>query len=149
MQAAPVDPAVSRRNVLKMARNGAIGVAVLGAVGYVGTGWYNEFLAEHDLTRLGQGMPAVVQVHDPNCSICIALQGETRQAMKQFNKDDMLFLVADIKQEKGAAFAAKHNVPHVTLLLLDGEGQVTQVLRGMRYSDEIRTILAGHFEAHG
>ena len=150
-QAAKAAPAagMTRRDMLKLGRNGAIGVAVLGGAGYVSAGWYQEFLAEHDLTRLGQGKPAVVQVHDPQCPICLALQHETREAMKQFGECDLLYLVADIKQENGAAFAAKHNVPHVTLLLLDGQGEVTQVLRGPRQQAELETILAVHFETYG
>ena len=148
-EAAPAEPMVTRRNVLGLARNGAIGVAALAGLGYVGNNWFQAWAAEHDLTRIGQGKPTVVQVHDPQCPTCIALQGETRTAMKQFGECDLLYLVADIKQESGAAFAAKHNVPHVTLILMDGEGEVTQVLRGMRYSDELETILAVHFETHG
>ncbi|AXI47519.1 hypothetical protein C1J03_16810 [Sulfitobacter sp. SK012] len=146
-QTTPAEP--SRRNVLKLVRNGAIGAVALGGAGYLGRGWFNEFLEEHDLTRLGQGKPAVVQVHDPTCPICTALQGETRAAMKQFGECDLLYLIADIKQENGADFAAKHNVPHVTLVLFDGAGGATQVLSGMRYVDELRPLLAGHFETHG
>lgn len=149
VEAAPAEPMMTRRNMLGLARNGAIGVVLLGGAGYVGKGWYEDWKAEHDLTRIGQGKPSVVQVHDPQCPTCTALQGETRAAMRQFGECDLLYLVADIKQEKGAAFAAKHNVPHVTLILMDGAGEVTQILRGMRYSDELETILALHFEAHG
>ena len=148
-EVAPAAPVMTRRNVLRWGRNGAIAAVVIGGAGYVGTGWYREYLAEHDLTRLGQGKPAVVQVHDPQCPICLALQHETRAAMKQFGECDFLYLVADIKQEKGAAFAARHNVPHVTLLLLDGEGAVKQVLRGPRQQAELATILATHFETYG
>lgn len=148
-QAAPVASKMTRRNVFNLARNGAIGAVVLAGAGYGGTRWFQSYVDEHDLTRIGQGKPVVVQIHDPQCPICTSLQRETRNAMKQFDEGDLLYLVADIKQPEGAAFAGKHNVPHVTLILMDGQGAVTQVLRGMRYRDELRTILAGHFEAHG
>lgn len=143
-QAAAADPAMSRRKMLGLARNGAIGIALLGGAGYVGTGWYHEWAAEHDLSRIGQGTPTVVQVHDPQCPVCVALQGEIRTALRQLDDPDLLYLVADIKQEKGAAFAAKHNVPHVTVVLLDGAGEVTQILRGMHTSDELTAILTQH-----
>ncbi|MGC1497894.1 MAG: hypothetical protein WA790_18970 [Sulfitobacter sp.] len=140
---------MTRRDVLRYGRNAAIGVAAVAGLGYVARGWFQDFQAEHDLTQIGQGKPAVVQVHDPQCPTCTALQRETRVAMEQFGECDLLYLVADIKQAKGAEFAALHNVPHVTLILFDGKGEVSQVLRGMRQRDELRTILAGHFEAHG
>lgn len=141
--------APARRSVLKMAGAGALGLLALGGAGYVGREWYQEYAQEHDLTRIGQGKPAVVQVHDPTCTICTALQGETRAALRDFGECDMLYLIADIKQDAGFAFQAKHNVPHVTLVLFDGAGEVQQVLTGMRDSDELKTIFAGHFEAHG
>ena len=149
-QAAKVDKsAVSRRKMLGLLRNGAIGAVVLAGGGYAGTRMYRTYAAEHDLTRIGQGKPAVVQVHDPQCPTCTALQRETRKAMKQFGECDLLYLVADIRQQDGAAFAARHSVPHVTLVLLDGAGRVTEVLSGMRYRDELEAVLAGHFERYG
>jgi hypothetical protein len=147
-QAATPQP-ITRRDMLRYVRNGAISVAAVAGAGYIGRGWFLGFQEEHDLSRLGQGMPAVVQIHDPQCPICTSLQRETRAALEQFDDGEMLYLVADIKQAKGAAFAAQHNVPHVTLLLFDGQGEVSQVLRGMRNRSELSTILAAHFEAHG
>lgn len=141
--------APNRRSVLKMAGGSAVGLLALGGAGYVGHGWYQDYTLEHDLTRIGQGKPVVVQVHDPTCTICTALQGETRAALRDFGECDMLYLIADIKQEAGFAFQAKHNVPHVTLVLFDGAGEVQQVLSGMRDSAELKTIFAGHFAAHG
>ncbi|MBD3662624.1 hypothetical protein [Sulfitobacter aestuariivivens] len=150
-QAAQVSRAVgwSRRDMLRMGRNGAIATVLLAGAGYAGSRWFAAYQHEHDLARIGQGKPAVVQVHDPLCPTCTALQRETKKAMKRFGECDLLYLVADIRQDTGAAFAAVHNVPHVTLVLLDGAGEVTQVLQGMRYHDEIEPILAGHFAAHG
>ncbi len=139
----------NRRAILKMAGGGALGVLALGGAGYAGRGWYLVYAAEHDLTRIGQGKPVVVQVHDPTCTICTALQGEARAALRDFGECDMLYLIADIKQDAGFAFQAKHNVPHVTLVLFDGAGEVQQVVTGMRDSAELRTIFAGHFAAHG
>lgn len=148
-QADAPEAAPSRRTMLKLTGLGALGVLALGGAGYVGRGWYLDYAAEHDLTRIGQGKPVVVQVHDPTCTICTALQGETRAALRDFGECDMLYLIADIKQEAGFAFQAKHNVPHVTLVLFDGAGEVQQVLTGMRDSAELKTIFVGHFAAHG
>lgn len=56
---------VSRRSFLSLMRNWGL----FAAVG-VGGGWYlvDEVLAtigEQDLTRIGNGTPTVVQIHDP------------------------------------------------------------------------------------
>lgn len=143
----PVAQSLDRRRFLRLARNGAIGAAVLGGAGIFGTRSVMATIAEHDLTRIGQGKPTVVQVHDPNCPTCSALQRETRKAMKQFGECDLVFLVANIKTEKGSALANKHGVPHVTLLLFDAKGDLSETLHGMRQRDELMPILQAHHAA--
>ncbi len=139
----------SRRDVLRLARNGAIAAVVVGSAGFFMTRSVRAMQAEHDLTRIGKGKPVVVQVHDPQCSICTALQRETRKAMKQFEDEDFIYLVADISQQDGAGFANRYGVPHVTLLLFDGEGVLQQTLQGMRYQDELSEVLARHHQRYG
>lgn len=85
---------------------------------------------EHDLSRIGNGIPTIVQIHDPNCSICAALQKETRAAVDGFDDGELQFLVANIKDARGRKLASDHGVPHVTLLLFDGEGKRRDILRG-------------------
>ncbi|KIC46925.1 hypothetical protein RA28_04145 [Ruegeria sp. ANG-S4] len=134
----------SRRDVLRLARNGLVGVTVLGAGGFFMMRSVHAMQAERDLSRIGQGKPVVVQVHDPQCATCTALQRETRSAMKQFGECDLIYLVADVSETEGATLANKHGVPHVTLLLFDGNGELQQTLRGMRHRDELRQLLAQH-----
>ena len=140
---------MTRRRVIRGAGFGALALAVAGGGGYAGVGMYRQYMREHDLSMIGKGKPAVVQVHDPQCPTCTALQRQTRRAMKQFGECDLLYLVADITQPEGQVFARRHNVPHVTLVLLDGQGQVAQVLSGMRQRSELEPIFAAHFRAHG
>ena len=132
----------TRRDVLKLARNGAIGTAALGGAGWWAVSGVRAVAAEQDLTRLGDGRPAVVQVHDPQCSLCAQLQRETRKAMKCFEEEDLLFLVANIRTDQGAQFASAHGLPHVTLVLMDDGGRIQQVLQGVRHRDELK----GHFQ---
>ena len=140
-------PDASRRDVLKLARNGAIGAAVLGVGGYFALGAVRAGAAEYDLTRIGNGKPAVVQIHDPQCPTCTALQRQTRKALKSFDKDALVYLVANIKQTQGQALAARYGVGHVTLLLFDGQGQLRQTLSGMRQSEELELLFAEHLKA--
>jgi len=132
---------LSRRDVLRRYRNRGICVAVAGAAGWFVVQDVQATVHEHDLTRIGNGIPTVVQIHDPNCSVCAALQKETRAAMKDFEDAELQFLVANIKDARGKKLAAEHGVPHVTLLLFDGAGQRHQILRG----SNDRSVLAPTF----
>lgn len=125
----------TRRKIIRLARNSAIGVAIVGA-----TGGYLAFSAratmhEQDLTRIGQGLPAVVQIHDPQCPVCARLQRATKSALGSFDDGQFDYVVANIRSGKGEAFAAKYAVPHVTLLLFDAEGELQQILRGEQQVD--------------
>lgn len=133
----------SRRDVLRMVRNGGLGAAALGGVGWWVVSGVRAVAYEQDLTRMGQGKPSIVQIHDPQCALCTELQREARQALKCFDDADLLYLVASIRTDEGAAFAASLGLPHVTLVLLDGAGDVQQVLQGVRRRDELKDHFAG------
>lgn len=134
---------LSRRQVLQMIRYGALGAVAMGGAGYFGVGSFRAYAAEHDLSRVGQGNPVIVQIHDPQCPVCTSLQKQTRKALAAFDDCGLTYLVANIKTQEGAAFAARFGVPHVTLLLLDPQGQHVQTLSGMHSSAELVPILRG------
>ena len=118
--------------------------AILGAV--VGTGlaaFKHNYDISHDLSVIGKGVPAVVQIHDPNCSLCNQLRRNASSAVDQFG-DRLLYRIADISTPAGRAMQLRHDVPHVTLLLFDGEGKLRKVLNGVK-SDE---VLERSFERH-
>ena len=138
----PVEP--TRRDVLKLARNGALGLAAAGGAAFWATGSFRAYAAEHDLTRLGQGSPAIVQVHDPQCPMCTQLQKQTRAALKGFDDCGLIYLVADINTPEGAAFAARHGVPHVTLLLFDAQGQLMRSLNGVHTKAQLEPVFTRH-----
>ncbi len=133
----------SRRDFMKLARNGAIAAGVLGVGGYFSVQAVQATLFEGDLTRIGQGKPTVVQIHDPQCAMCTALQKQARKALKNMGDKAPEYVVANIRTPEGDAFAGRHGVPHVTLLLIDGAGQVKQILRGVQQAP----VLQDAFEA--
>ena len=104
-------------------------------------------MREHDLTRLGQGVPTVVQIHDPNCPRCTALQRTARAAMSGFDETELVFLVANITTEEGRAIATANGVGHVTLLLFDGEGRRRQVLQGPSTEAALEDAFRAHVNA--
>ena len=129
----------NRRRFLGLARNGAIGVLAVGGLGLFFVQRVRSSIREHDLSRVGNGTPTVVQVHDPECSLCLALQRETRQALHQFEDGELDYVVANIKSSDGRNFANQYRVPHVTLLLFDADGAHKGTLRGQRQSEELET----------
>ena len=133
-----------RRNVLKHLRNGAFAAMVLGGGGYFATSKVRASIAEQDLSKIGNGTPAVVQIHDPQCPVCIALQKEARHALRNFEDGELEYLVANIKNKKGSELANKYFVPHVTLLLFDGGGTLVKILNGSNNSDFLRNEFAAH-----
>lgn len=140
--AAPGKRRRSRREVLQNLGYGAVGLAVIG-----GGGWYlassvHAGIVEQDLSRIGNGIPTVVQIHDPDCPQCRALQREAREALSALDGGEIQFLVANIRQPDGRELAAAHGVGHVTLLLFDGSGTRRGVLVGETRSE----ILQGEFE---
>jgi hypothetical protein len=140
---------VTRRGVIKGAEFGALGLGVLGGGTLAWRRMYPKYKREHDLSMIGKGKPVVVQVHDPQCRTCTPLQRETRKALKGFGECDQVYLIADITQVEGQVFARTHVVPHVTLMLLDGDGGVVQALSGMRRRVELQPVFATHFERYG
>ncbi|WP_299688029.1 hypothetical protein [uncultured Tateyamaria sp.] len=133
--------AVSRRAVLG---GGAVASTLVLGGGIWGLSSFRTYAAEHDLSRVGQGAPAIVQVHDPQCPTCTALQKQTRRALRDFDDCGLTYLVADIKTPEGAAFARRFNVPHVTLLLFDGAGDLKRTVRGLHDSPHLAEVFAAH-----
>lgn len=139
---APTPP--NRRDLLKLARNGTLGFAATGGAVFWAIGSFRAYTAEHDLTRLGQGSPAIVQIHDPSCPMCTALQKETRAALTALGECGLIYLVADINTAAGAGLAARYSVPHVTLLFFDGDGRLRNQLTGVQSKAELQPVFARH-----
>lgn len=143
--ATPVpQPAVTRRIAMtKLAAYGVGGLAVLGGGAAVAVD-FSRKLEEMDLSAIGQGTPVVVQIHDPQCSLCAELQRQTRAALRDVADDALIYKVANIRNEDGLSFQTGHGLPHVTLVLFDGAGQRVHVIEGVTPAAEIRAA----FEAH-
>jgi hypothetical protein len=137
-------PQVTRRATLTWLRNGAIALPVVGVAGYFTTQSVRASICEIDLTKIGDGLPAVVQVHDPQCNLCVTLQRQTRRALRAYADDSHHFLVANMVTTQGQFFARRHGVGNVTLVLLDGAGQQTGIIRGPISNDALQAAIEGH-----
>jgi hypothetical protein len=72
------------------------------------------------------------------------LQGQTRTALGAYDDNDYTYLVANLTTDQGFAFANQFGVSRVTLLLFDGAGAVTEVVRGPMPSSQLEAVLARH-----
>jgi len=141
------DPAQERRDFLRKLRNGGIALGLVGAAGVFAAVKVSGSLAEGDLTKVGNGVPTIVQIHDPQCPKCQALQKEARKALDAFEEGKLQYLVANIRSADGKAFANKYLVPHVTILLLDGQGELKKILRGNNTHDFLRREFSAHLKS--
>lgn len=139
----------TRRDFMKLGRNAAIAVPIVGVAGFFGVRSVQATIRETDLTRVGLGSASIVQIHDPTCGLCTTLQKQTRKVMKGYDTDRYEFLVADVKTGDGALFAATYNASITTLLLFDGGGDLTEIVRGPIATDQLEDILAAHMKTHG
>jgi len=149
MPPSPAKKGRTRRGFL-----GSMGIAALGIGALGGTGWYfanvmSASAKERDLTTIGNGTPAVVQIHDPTCAICSALQIEARKAVSSLDDGSLQFLVASLHTDEGRQLAAAHNVGKITLLLFDGEGKQRGVLAGANSAENLTPVFANHVARYG
>lgn len=138
----------SRRQMLLYLRNGAIGVAALSVGGWGAAHAYQTHTERHDLSVIGNGIATVVQIHDPQCPTCRALQKETLRAARSFDDDVLQVRVANIRTAEGRAMADRYGVPHVTLLLFDGAGEMQDILSGPNNRQFLRAQFSAHIARH-
>lgn len=134
----------TRRSLLGLVRNGVIAAVVLSASGWAVAGYIQGQAELHDLSVIGNGIPTVVQIHDPQCPTCLRLQKDMLRAAGHFTDYELQVRVANIRTTEGREMADRHGVGHVTLLLFDGNGRMARVLPGANASDVLRSA----FEAH-
>jgi len=139
---APQQP--SRRGFLQNFGLGTGGLVVLGAGGWWVSSSIQANAREQDLTRVGRGVPSIVQVHDPQCSDCTVLQRETRQALKCFEEENLVYLVASLKTDAGRIFAGRFGAQRVTLLFFDADGRMSNVAQGIRDRDVLKAMFTTH-----
>jgi hypothetical protein len=100
----------------------------------------NNNKIKYDLSIIGNGTPTVVQIHDHNCALCRQLKSNLDDVKTDFT-DDVQFKTANILAKKGASFAQKHDVAHVTLLFFNKKGDRVNTLQGVSSKEQIRNAL--------
>ena len=137
----------TRRSFLKNVPYVAAGLVAASGIGVFGVRAVRADLVEQDLKVVGSGRPVIVQIHDPSCPICIALQKETRAALEMMEGDELDYRVASIKSTIGSDFANKHGASHATLLFFDGFGNLTQRVQGATDRNALYNAFMAHVSA--
>lgn len=143
-QAAKGTSKSSRRSFLAYAPYIIGGVLIVGAFGFF---TIRSDLAEQDLSVIGNGTPTIVQVNQPDCPSCIALQRETRAALSNLDDSDINYRVANLGTRAGLDFATQHAASFTTLLLFDGKGEITRRIRGETPRNMLRVAFMAHLAA--
>lgn len=141
---APNKKPMTRRDMMGWVKFGALGLAVFGGGGFYFTTKIMAGISEADLEKIGNGMPTIVQIHDPGCPTCNRLQKAARTALEDFSQDEVQYLVANLNDPDGRRFADGHGVGRVTLLFFDTEGNRVGMLNGNRTPDELRTTFRSY-----
>lgn len=140
---------LNRRDVLGNVAFSAAALAAIGAGGWYLIGGVSASISEGDLTKIGNGIPTVVQIHDPNCPTCTALQREARDAICEMDSGKIQYVVANLNKPDGRLLAAKHGVGKVTLLLFDGDGNRQATLSGPNTSTNLKLAFERHIRKYG
>jgi len=108
---------------------------------YTGLAAYKQNWDEiHDLSVIGNGKPTVVQVHDPSCPSCRALKSNTQSALKRLDSD-LQYRIASLKTPEGRTLAHRHQVGKITLLIFDGDGELSTVTKALKVSIRLSCYL--------
>lgn len=145
---APVNT-LSRRDMLGNIAFSAAAVAAVGTGGYYLVSEVSASISEGDLSKIGNGTPTVVQIHDPSCGTCTALQREARDAVCSMEGDQIQFVVANLNKPEGRQLAARHGVGKITLLLFDGEGNRQSTITGLNSAENLKIAFQRHVRLHG
>ncbi len=126
----------AKRYLKKRAAIGSTVMTLVVLVGALLTFWqeHRTEQQEMDLSRIGQGLPSVVQAFDPTCTSCRQLRRMVEQLRPEF-EEQMVFLMVDLSTPAGAAFAETNQVGSVTLVFFDATGERIGVLEGLQEAD--------------
>jgi hypothetical protein len=121
-------------------------VLVMLALGLVGAALWNQLPKggfPTDLSRIGNGRPAVVLAHDAHYTAGMAVM-EMLHPIRREHADRVDFLVAHLGMADAQAFAREHGVGDGSVLLFRGDGQRVAVLRPENETD-LRLAIATAF----
>ena len=126
----------SRRQFGKWAMRASVFLLIAGTSAIGLSAYKNNWESERDLSVIGNGKPVVIQVHDSSCRLCRTLKTNVQDALAKLD-GDLQYRIADIGTGEGRRLQRKYDVPHVTLLFFDGDGELKRTMNGVREVAEL------------
>jgi hypothetical protein len=114
-------------------------VAVLAIIAYAFTLLPRGY--DTDVSRVGQGHPAAVLVHDHGIVQSMELMAALDAVRDEF-ESEMLLIVANPYHPDGEAFVEVHGLPPVALVRFDADGRLTHRFIGTPDPESVRRFLA-------
>lgn len=99
-----------------------------------------------DLSRIGQGRPAIVLIHNKEAVYSLELMTLLNRVRPDY-EDRVEFLAVDSATESGRRFAGQYGVDDSLALLLDGKGMRLAVIDGVRDETALRAAIDRHLPA--
>jgi hypothetical protein len=93
-----------------------------------------------DLSRLGEGRPAAVIIHDHNTVDSIVLMQHLDELRAEY-EPALLLLLADFHRPDGRAFAERYDLPRASLTLFDARGEQVQTYTRHREREDLVRFL--------
>lgn len=98
-----------------------------------------------DLSRIGQGRPAVVLIHDKEAVASMELMTMLNDIRSDY-EDRLEFLAVDAASADGRRFAQGQGLGSSLLVLFDGNGSRVGIVDGVRDPAILRSALERHFD---
>ena len=97
-----------------------------------------------DLTVIGKGKPAAVQIFDPNSVSSLDLMQAFNSARGEY-EGRIEFLLADLNSDSGKQFAQTHGVGSNTLVLFAADGTKLSTVSGPQDADTLKKLFKQAF----
>lgn len=123
---------------------GLLGLTLAGLVGAFILSRLPDGAYSTDLSRIGNGRPAVVLAQDSNYVGGMGVM-ELMNVVRAEHEGKVDFLVAPLGLADARAFAAQHAASDGTVLLFAADGRLAGVLHHPRSAAELRSALAQAF----
>jgi len=92
----------------------------------------------HDLSVVEERKSVLVQIHDPACTSCRALQSSVESVINEF--PNMEYRIADMNRSEGRRFASQHQIGITSLVHSSRSGRITKIT-GIQTEEEVRDFL--------
>ena len=93
-----------------------------------------------DLSRVGEGRPAAVIIHDHNTVDSIVLM-QHLDDLRATYEPALLLLLADFHRPDGRRFAEQYDLPRASLTLFDARGELVQTYARHREREDLVRFL--------